>query len=95
MLSGMSFATIYHQRTLKDISILHPMTHNTKLIKERLLMFPLLFWAEYIATFIESFASQNTQVKILSSLGSVSSNLPYGVLSKYFSQWENLVELFL
>ena len=43
MLSGMSFATIYHQRTLKDISILHPMTHNTKLIKERLLMFPLLF----------------------------------------------------
>ena len=68
ILSGMSVATMSSMNIERYIAILHPITHRSELTKERLLMLAVLFWSGYIATFIVSFASQNTQGKMMISL---------------------------
>ena len=64
----MSVATMSSMNIERYIAILHPITHRSELTKERLLMLAVLFWSGYIATFIVSFASQNTQGKMMMSL---------------------------
>ena len=68
ILSGMSVATMSSMNIERYIAILHPITHRSELTKERLLMLAVLFWSGYITTFIVSFASQNTQGKMMMSL---------------------------